>query len=1148
MNVNPADQAADRESLLVDLVDEITQRLNLGEPVDIERYTTRHPEIAEQLLQVREALMLVRAPELLSHDEPNTLDSPGSPGQQLGDFRIRRELGRGGMGVVYEAEQLSLNRRVALKVLPFASLWDDRQLQRFKNEAHAAAMLRHPHIVNVFHVGQERGVYFYAMDLIEGQSLAELLASENRQSDGPATGRETGDSSDSALSSRSPYDQQAPPSADTQPIAQLSTQPANRQKIYFRRIARLGVQAAEALHYAHQQGVIHRDIKPANLLIDNHGELHVTDFGLAHLNSETELTLTGDLLGTLRYMSPEQAEGNRVVDHRTDIYSLGLTLYEFATGRPAFTSQHRSALLKQVIESTPVRPAQHCPRIPHDLETIILKAIEKDPAARYASADELAQDLNRFLNNRPVTARRTGPLERLRRWSLRNPFLAALIAIVAVLLFTIAIGSSAGALRLSAQAKLQEVSVYARDIRLVQQAVEEGRLNDAEEALLQWVPADGSTDHRGYEWYHLWRACHDPALVHTIRHQLHVHSLDFLADTGEIAIGVWGPTIYVRNQSDGFRTAVELDTGRFKPIRHVRFLESANTLLSVDADGRAVEWNPQQRCQLREFNLPIRKAASNGFNSHSSPDGTLLAIGGGNQSHGTLVVLDQTTWLPVWQQGQLSGKPWVMFAANGNMIVLNSDSDRLAIYDSETWQLIDERSIESGRVQTVAMSPDRQRLVVAAYRQRGKHQATAIEIWNVAEQRVVERIPFTDLDFGVLRFSPDATWLVAGDDNNNEVFILDAEYQTAARFRPHSVRVSDVEISPDGQFLVTAASDGAVQVWSLPALLRPISPRVVLQEELRFGLGNEFVDNDTVCSSSGKGELLLWNVHTGEVTQRIELEAERFNAVRSVLSHDRRLVGVSMGHWPVPEQPQPGRVQIIELATGQVVYDCQLPRGMSSGGRHAFSQDDRYFVALKGNWLTVLDLSGHDPPREFQLPGNLKAIDFAKDGRTAVVVGMDGMIYQLDVPSFRLLRQQRGDEQALLRSAYSPDGRRLAVVGFDRRVNLFDARTLEPVSIEFSRASRYLVDVRFSPDGKRIVTGSPDGQIQLWHAESGERLLSFDLHEDWYPTVALSPDGKTLAITKGPDALAIHSADQDELKTMSYDELYEIACQHIVEQ
>src|SRR5262245_17093916 len=400
------------DALLADLIEEITDKLRAGVAVDVDAYVARHPERAAQIRELLPALqVLAAAGSTPASGEPATGEPSLLPGV-LGDFCIVREVGRGGMGVVYEAEQLSLNRRVALKVLPFAGALDPRQLQRFQNEAKAAACLHHTNIVPVFGVGCERGVHFYAMQFIDGQSLAALLEQERGggvpSSDQPTTAYAAPPSS-AALA------------AETAVQAAAATVRTRRDAASFRRVAEWGIQAAEALDCAHQLGIVHRDIKPANLMVDASGRLWVTDFGLAQVQSDTRLTMTGDLVGTLRYMSPEQALARRVViDHRTDIYSLGATLYELLTLQPPVTGADRQELLRQIAFEEPVPPRRLSRGVPAELETIVLKALEKNPQDRYATAQELADDLRRFRNDEPIQARRPSLVQRARKWARRH--------------------------------------------------------------------------------------------------------------------------------------------------------------------------------------------------------------------------------------------------------------------------------------------------------------------------------------------------------------------------------------------------------------------------------------------------------------------------------------------------------------------------------------------------------------------------------------------------------------------------------------------------------------------------------------------------------------------------------------------------------
>jgi serine/threonine protein kinase/tetratricopeptide (TPR) repeat protein len=419
---------------LVRALDEYLAALEAGTAPNRTEFLALHPEISAALADCLEGLEFIRAAASQVREPvagravspfPGAAILPESP---LGDYRIVREVGRGGMGVVYEAVQLSLGRRVALKVLPFAAALDAKQLQRFKQEAQAAAQLHHTNIVPVYAVGCDRGVHFYAMQFIEGQTLADLIRDRRRLAGlkvSDVKGQGAGSVHD--ITPDRPATPERPRPGDTVPQAALSTERSAHGSGFLRTVINLGIQAAEALEHAHQLGVVHRDIKPANLMVDARGNLWVTDFGLAQFHTDTGLTMTGDVIGTLRYMSPEQAWAKKKtpVDHRTDVYSLGVTLYELLTLEPAFPSNDRHELLARIVFEEPAAPRRLNKAIPAELETIVLKAMEKGPAERYGTAQELADDLRRFLEDRPIQARRPTLVHRARKWARRHKGLVA---------------------------------------------------------------------------------------------------------------------------------------------------------------------------------------------------------------------------------------------------------------------------------------------------------------------------------------------------------------------------------------------------------------------------------------------------------------------------------------------------------------------------------------------------------------------------------------------------------------------------------------------------------------------------------------------------------------------------------------------------
>ncbi len=496
--------------LLTRLADEFAARYRDGERPSLQEYIDRHPELADDIREMFPAMVEMEQVEEVRQQATEQTVTPASPAlQQLGDFRIIREVGKGGMGIVYEAEQVSLGRHVALKVLPKTMLLDAKAKRRFEREAKSAAKLHHTNIVPVFGVGEQDDLPYYVMQFIQGLGLDEVLEELKKlQSANPNTGsfvgaelrvsRSAGRAAGSSTEQRdeeglSPAVHSAatmarslltgefcgtpseavaggdqavtedensaqrqrktlaqPASSDSFTVSSSSavlpgrgrdgSRSKNKKLTYWQSVASIGVQVAGALEYAHKQGIHHRDIKPSNLLLDTQGTAWVTDFGLAKADDQQNLTHTGDVLGTLRYMPPEAFDGKS--DAKSDVYSLGLTIYEMVAFRPAFDERERNRLIKQVTHEEPARLARLNPQVPRDLETIIHKAIDRDPRQRYESAAGFAEDLQRFIDDEPIKARRVSTAERLRRWCRHNPLLAATTGLAALALLAVTIVSS----------------------------------------------------------------------------------------------------------------------------------------------------------------------------------------------------------------------------------------------------------------------------------------------------------------------------------------------------------------------------------------------------------------------------------------------------------------------------------------------------------------------------------------------------------------------------------------------------------------------------------------------------------------------------------------------------------------------------------
>ena len=452
-------EAGEERNPVEELAAEFLQRCRQGENPSIEEYAERYPDQADEIRQLFPTMLAME--DFKARRQDSSGGGAGRPGrpERLGDFRIIREIGRGGMGVVYEAEQESLGRRVAIKVMRRTALLDEKDIRRFDREARVAAGLHHPNIVQVYGVGEDDAYLYYVMQLIDGVGLDEVIDSfghKTPESEKVSRSVRT-ETFASDFHGKSIEGKEMPPASagGRQDVGCIESVCSHlRGTSRWRAVASIGLQVAQALDYAHREGAIHRDIKPANLLADEELTVWVADFGLAKATHTDDLTMTGDLAGTLRYMAPEQFRGR--ADFRTDIHALGLTLYELLAGRPAHPQSDRTSLIQTIMHNEPEPPSKFAPEVPRDLETIVLKAITREPEGRYGSAGEMAEDLERFLDDRPITARRISPLERTWRWARRNPVVATLASSTVLLLLLVAVVATVGYLRTRAALRGEE--------------------------------------------------------------------------------------------------------------------------------------------------------------------------------------------------------------------------------------------------------------------------------------------------------------------------------------------------------------------------------------------------------------------------------------------------------------------------------------------------------------------------------------------------------------------------------------------------------------------------------------------------------------------------------------------------------------------
>lgn len=498
------------DALLGQLADEFIQKVQKGELPDIEDYALRHPDLAERIRELFPALMLLEGMVGQSDSESVKPSDPSGlpPDSMFGQYRIEREIGRGGMGIVYEAIHVLLDKRIALKILPVRSTMDASHLERFFREARTAAGLHHTNIVPVFDVGQVAGTPYFAMQYIEGRSLDAIM---RIMQSSPQTDKAVIASSDPAVDI-----DDAPPSSQGKEVSSKKRdnrtsrffQDASRRtkaglpeklEEYFRWVAATGIQAANGLAHAHERKVIHRDIKPSNLIVDNQGVVWIADFGLARRIEDPSMTQSGALLGTPRYMSPEQAAASRhPVDQRSDIYSLGATLYELLTCQPVFDGKTPHDVISQIITRDPVAPKRLSREIPGDLSTIVTKAMAKRPEDRYQSASLFAADLGRWLRLEPIRAKRIGLIGRIVRWCRRNPKLAAVTAAAGIIILTVSGIYYAGLMKEKRETQYQN---YRSNLLAADLSYQAGEIIPAKQHLVLCDP-----DLRGWEWHYLNRS------------------------------------------------------------------------------------------------------------------------------------------------------------------------------------------------------------------------------------------------------------------------------------------------------------------------------------------------------------------------------------------------------------------------------------------------------------------------------------------------------------------------------------------------------------------------------------------------------------------------------------------------------------------
>jgi WD40 repeat protein/serine/threonine protein kinase len=1148
MSSNPSAPAGIDDQILVDLVDEIAKKVQAGVAVDVGAYLAAHPQHADRLRQLLPAVELLAE---LGHSASAGEASvpPGGSGfdleqGRLGDFRILREVGRGGMGVVYEAEQISLGRRVALKVLPFAAALDPKQLQRFKNEAQAAAHLQHPHIVPVHSVGCERGVHFYAMQFIDGHTLAAVIHELRRltrpqvidqaDSAGAASGLAENFASgrwepNSRVDPQATGDyapvsplRECSPTEVTMPVAALSTERSTASAAFFRTVANLGVQAAEALEHAHQFGIIHRDIKPANLLVEwraggvNPPVLWITDFGLAHCQSQPGLTMTGDLVGTLRYMSPEQALAKRVaVDARTDVYSLGATLYELLTLEPAYNGRNREEVLRQIAFEEPRLPRRLRKVVPAELETVVLKAMAKSPEERYGSAQELADDLKRFLEDKPIKARRPSLRQRALKWSRRHKAVVRAAMVVWVLavaaLAVVALVVWRTNQELGQKNQEMRQTAYYQSIALADRELSVNNLNRAEESLDLCPP-----DLRGWEWHYLRRLGRGKGRA-PLRHDAAVLSVALSPDSERIASA----------DQHGFLKIWDLPSGQLLhsihaypggQARSVAFSPDGQRLASACWDGTVTVWEAQSGRSLHSW-----KAHAGAHRVAFSPDGRcLVSAGRDERRNGEARIWEATTYKEILAIAGLKkrGVRGLALSPDGQRLAISFvDDPEVKVWDAQSGrELLTFRGHTRG-VNCVAFSLDGRWIASGsgAFSQQGNGEG---KIWDSKSGR--EWLTLSGHMVGVwsVTFSPDGRRLATGGmDQNVKIWDLTTG-QEALTLHEHRNEVWSVAFSRDGHYLVSASRDRTVRVWDG----RPWQDGEPGQEWLTLHGHASSVTSvafhpteQRLASGDPDGVIKLWDLSPWRAGGVNPLS-------RTLRTHRVWALAFSPdGKWLATASPKDDHVKLWDVASTQEIRSLK--------GRTqqflcvAFSPNGEQLAAAGFQDWTV-DIWNVATGQLLQsLPGHnwaILSVAFCPpDGRYLATGGVDGTLRIWDRTTGQEIGQPQPPPQDSVRGvAFSRDGRFLVSGSYDRTVPVWEKReggaSWKPVHI-LSDPTGGVTCVAFSPDGRRLAWGGTDSTVKVADLEASRvkgvspPIVTLHGHTSWVQGIAFSPDGRHLA-------------------------------------
>jgi WD40 repeat protein len=932
-------------------------------------------------------------------------------------YRIVEEFRRGGMGVIYRAWDAALEREVALKVLPESAASTPEARDRFLREAQLAAQLHHPHIVPVYDTGTWQGQVYLSMPLIDGTTL-----------DGAALDL--------------------------------------RGKITAMR------HVALAIHHAHGQGIVHRDIKPSNLLYDNQGRVYVTDFGLARRTDVSKrLTLTGEVMGTPAYMPPEQARGQEV-DARSDVYSLGATLYELVCGRAPFLGSDAFGIVNKVLTEEPAAPRACNPLLARDIETIIQKAMDKVPARRYATAGELAEDLGRYLEGRPIRARPASVFEQARKWSRRHPAASALMAVSALALIAMVSGglwynarlraALAESERRRADGLLNEGNVMSSARRWVEARE---RYQEARAILDQLGASPLAADLGIWDTF----TSSPPPLLSFQGHAGAVRGVAFSPDGRRALTGGADRALRLWKVSTG--EALRVFEGHAATVSNILFSPDGRRALSRSDDHVVKLWDLETGRALASY--PGNHGA--GFTHdgrlvllsdavHDAETGTVIAnFSGSAAAYSPFAMFGSRTlsasgFLLTHDGDSLAGHAGVIstvaFSPDGKRALSGSHDNEIKLWDLESRKEIRSLLGHTGALTGVLFLPDGLRGVSAG-------EDRTARLWDLETGRELRTLAGHLGAVTSIAASPDGRLCLSGGGDGRLLLHLIDSAPEVTPLSGHDAEVSSIAFSPDGRWVLSGSKDKSVRLWDAATGL----PLATFKGECRVQAAALSADGRLAVTGGHDGSLELWDATSGRRLWR----ATHFGGAPASPGDPSGVAGVALSDDGrlVLSGANGGGLKLWEVATGQEV------------------------LALKGHARTV--------------PG----VAFRPDRRTAVSGSLDGTIRVWELESGLERRSMGGRRGPVWGMALSPDGAAALSGNEDRTVSLWDLETGEERKV-FSGHTSPVRGVALSPDGRLAASASLDRTIKLWDIESGREVRTLTGHAHHVLCVAFSPDGRSL--------------------------------------